>query len=171
MRAEAYEQGINAEHVWPQSRGATGSAKSDLHHLFPARVNVNSTRGNWPFADIPDAETNRWFWKEVQRGSIPTQFIDEYSEFESGAFEPREARKGDVARAMFYFYTMYRPQADNAAPGFFEQQQETLCRWHQLDPPDTVEVARSHAIAASVQGNDNPFVLDPTLATRSYCAE
>ena len=34
-RQDAYQQHINAEHVYPQSKGATGTAKSDLHSLFP----------------------------------------------------------------------------------------------------------------------------------------
>ncbi|MGF1535409.1 MAG: endonuclease [Elainellaceae cyanobacterium] len=164
-RSEAFSKGINAEHVWPQSRGAQGPAKSDLHHLFPTRVNVNSTRGNNPFADIPDASTTRWFRDDDQQRSIPSSGIDEYSEFRTGVFEPREEVKGNVARAMFYFYTIYESQADDR---FFKQQQSTLCEWDKLDPPDATEVARSGAIA-QVQGNENPFVLDTTLAERTYC--
>ncbi|MFZ5949312.1 MAG: endonuclease, partial [Candidatus Rifleibacteriota bacterium] len=41
---------MNVEHTWPQSLGATGIAKSDLHHLFPADSKANGIRGNNPFA-------------------------------------------------------------------------------------------------------------------------
>jgi endonuclease I len=169
-RSDALAKGINAEHVWPQSRGAIRAAKSDLHHLFPARIRVNSARGNNPFADIPDAQTRRWYRDRSETDSIPTADIDSYSEVFTGSFEPRESVKGNVARAMFYFYTMYANQADAAAPGFFSRQQRTLCQWHQNDPVDAVEVSRSRAIARSRQGNENPFVLDPSLAVRTYCA-
>jgi len=49
---------LNTEHVWPQSKGAgSGNAQADLHHLFPARMNINSDRGNKPFDDINDRST------------------------------------------------------------------------------------------------------------------
>ena len=79
-RQDAYQQDINAEHIYPQSKGATGSAKSDLHSLFAARVNVNSSRSNNPFAEIDDSLTQKWFRKEQKLETIPTQFIDEFSE-------------------------------------------------------------------------------------------
>ncbi|MEB3210575.1 MAG: endonuclease [Leptolyngbyaceae bacterium] len=169
-RMDAFAKGINAEHTWPQSKGAKGAAKSDLHHLFPSRVRVNGTRGNFPFADIPDPQTDRWFLGVEEIYSLPTVNIDDYSEFDPGQFEPREVKKGDVARAMFYFYTMYEDQANDADSGYFDLQRNTLCEWHRLDPADEAEIARSHAIAQTAQGNENPFVLDPTLATRAYCS-
>ncbi|MGQ4648214.1 endonuclease [Lyngbya aestuarii] len=164
-RKDAYRQGINAEHVWPQSKGASG-AKSDIHNLFPSRIKVNSTRSSWPFAEIADNQTTRWFRELEEINTIPTQNIDDYSEFKSGGFEPRENKAGDIARVMFYFRTIH---GDLANSGFFEPQRETLCQWNTQDPVDTVELARSHAIATSAQGNENPFVLDTTLAARTYC--
>ena len=46
--------------------------------------------------------------------SIPNQFIDEYSEVDNDneKFEPREDVKGNIARSMFYFYTIYNNVAD-----------------------------------------------------------
>ncbi len=61
------------------------------------------------------------------QSSIPPNNIDEYSESETAYFEPREDRKGDIARSMFYFYTMYSEVADD---DFFEGQQEVLKIWH-----------------------------------------
>jgi len=168
-RMDVFAKGLNAEHVWPQSKGAKGAARSDLHHLFPSLIRVNGTRGNHPFEDIPDEQTDRWFLGTAELRSLPTSNIDDYSEFDPGRFEPREVKKGDVARAMFYFYTMYQSQADAVDQSFFPSQQTVLCRWHEQDPPDALEIARSHAIAQSGQGNDNPFILDPTLASRTYC--
>ncbi len=60
-RKDAYRQDINAEHIYPQSKGAKGKAKSDLHSLFASRVQVNGARGNHPFADINDSLTRKWF--------------------------------------------------------------------------------------------------------------
>ncbi len=166
-RQDAYRggNGINAEHSWPQSLGATGVARSDLHHLFPSRVQVNGRRGRLPFAEINDQQTEDWILDDQMLSSIPTSNIDAYSEATDSAFEPREAVKGNIARALFYFYTIYRNQA---AAGFFQRQVDTLCDWHVADPADTAEIERSRAISTR-QGNDNPFVLDATLAERLYC--
>lgn len=162
----ALAAGINNEHTWPQSLGATGNARADLHHLFPARADVNSDRGNLPFAEIPDPQTDRWYRLNSQQTAIPTQFIDEYSELDLNLnFEPREDHKGNVARAIFYFYTMYRLQAD---PTFFLVQKENLRGWNVFDPPDAAELSRTELIAGQQEGKPNPFVLDTTLARRAY---
>jgi len=77
----AWEQGINCEHTWPQSMGADEEPqKSDIHHLFPCKSNVNSSRGNDPYADIPDEDTDIWYRNDYSQGSIPEEFIDEYAE-------------------------------------------------------------------------------------------
>lgn len=166
---EADKLGLNTEHTWPQSKGANkGNAQSDLHHLFPARENINSDRGNKPFADIADATTSKWYRDNSVQSTIPIAAIDEFSESTSSEFEPREKVKGDVARAMFYFYTIYRKQANQQDPDYFQIQRQTLCKWNQQDPPDNTEIERNQAIS-KIQGNDNPFVLDITLAQRTYC--
>ncbi|MEH2095804.1 endonuclease [Nostoc sp.] len=166
---EADKLGLNTEHVWPQSKGAeNGNAKSDLHHLFPAREDINSERGNKPFDDIADTKTKKWYRNDTVQSTIPTSAIDEFSESASAKFEPREKVKGDIARAVFYFYTIYRNQAEKVDRNYFQNQRQTLCKWNQQDPPDITEIERSRAIA-KFQGNDNPFVLDVTLAERAYC--
>ncbi|MDZ7949699.1 endonuclease [Nostoc sp. DedQUE09] len=166
-REEAARHRINAEHVWPQSMGAEGPAKSDLHNLFASRIEINSDRANFPFGDIPDNQTMSWYLDDDELSFQPSpQDIDKYSEFRRGFFEPREAKKGDIARVIFYFRTVY-PELANAS--FFEAQKDTLCKWQADDPIDAGEVARSHAIAKTPQGNDNPFVLDSTLPQRTYC--
>ncbi|MEA5532540.1 endonuclease I family protein [Crocosphaera sp. XPORK-15E] len=168
--SDAFSKNINAEHIWPQSRGAREEpGRSDLHHLLPARDNVNSARGNKAFAEIPDPRTNDWYRNTERLEFIPRNDIDEYSESNSQNFEPREAKKGDIARAVFYFYTIYREQANQESPEFFREQQEDLCQWHKLDPVDTIELERSQKIA-EFQGNENPFIVDATLAERLYCS-
>ena len=160
-------EGINQEHLWPRAEGAgSGNAERDLHHLAPTWVRVNSDRGNLPFAEIPDAQSDNWYIDNTISNTIPTTDIDAYSERDvNTAFEPREDFKGDVARAMFYFYTMYEAQASGT---FFEQQKETLRAWHALDPVDQAEYDRTFVIAGFQSGDPNPFVLDSTLVRRAY---
>jgi len=163
--------GINAEHTYPRSKGARdGNGFSDMHHLFPSRTAVNASRSNFPFADINDNQTTSWFYLNQSQSNTPSADIDRYSERINGAFEPRESKKGDIARAMIYFYTMYTAEALAADPDFFEAQRETLCRWHRQDPVDATEWERTFAIAAHQDDLPNPFILDSTLVDRAYCS-
>ncbi len=51
----------NREHLWPQSLGTRSRpAKSDMHHIFAADKNVNSSRGNKYFDNCEvDCKTHR----------------------------------------------------------------------------------------------------------------
>lgn len=181
-RADAYQngQGMNAEHLWPQSKGAdSGPPNSDLHHLYSTEIRVNADRGNLKFGTIPDEETDLWYNKEVEEntGNIYTSTSPPESErpFYSkrkndDRFEVKLDRKGDVARAMFYFYTIYRDVADSEGPGFFDSMDTDLHEWHNLDEVDSYEVWRSESIE-DWQGNVNPFVMDTTLVRRAYFTE
>ncbi len=164
--------GISAEHVYPQSKGSgSGNPRSDMHHLFPARTPVNIARSNKPFANIPDEKTNQWFYRTFVLTSKPTTNAHLYSKSNSTNFEPHQAAKGDVARAVFYFYTMYTTEALNADPNFFDIQRATLCQWHYQDRADSAELIRTWRIAPYQQNKPNPFILDCTLARRLYCPE
>ncbi|NOX90528.1 MAG: T9SS type A sorting domain-containing protein [Calditrichaeota bacterium] len=164
---DAYNKGMNTEHTWPQSKGTdSGNARSDLQHLFPCRAEVNSSRSNDPFADIPDADTDKWWRDDYYLTTIPTSYIDEYSEKDyAGWFEPREDHKGNAARAIFYIYTMYKEQLDTS---FFYIQKETLRRWHYQDTVDAREAERNNRIAPYQDNKKNPFILDSTLVRRAY---
>ena len=168
----AYQNGvgINAEHVYPQAFGAEDEPqRSDLHNIFPSKVSVNGARGSCEFGDIEDSDTEKWFFEATQLSTIPTSNIDEYSEKdeEDCKFEPRESVKGDIARAVFYFYTIYQSAANGANPSFFHNQKEKLYEWHLGDPVDAKEEARNNGITDK-QGNANPFILDVTLVQRAY---
>lgn len=170
---DAFQKGISTEHTFPQSRGADEvPARSDMHHLFPVKDNVNSLRSSHPYDEIPDSETDTWYWLDTSQSTIPASNRDEWSEKDNdhdhyvfdGRFEPREDHKGNAARAVFYFMTMYR---DRASAAFFSTQKDLLLNWHYLDPPDSAEVVRTHLIAEH-QGNVNPFILDTTLVRRAW---
>jgi deoxyribonuclease-1 len=67
--------------------------------------------------------------------------------------EPRDAAKGNVARAIFYMHIEY------GLP--IVGQLQMFKQWHQMDPPDAEEKARNDKIA-SLQGNRNRFIDDPS---------
>lgn len=169
-RGDAFSKGINTEHTWPQGMfDKDEPMRGDIHHLFPTVIDVNGDRSNFPFDEIPDNETDRWYINTDEQTSIPTSNIDEYSELLSGSsFEPREDHKGNVARAIFYFWAIYQNTNDvSDDASFFNGMKDVLLTWHDLDAVDDAEVARSLG-AESAQGNKNPFVHDTTLVRRAF---
>lgn len=167
---DAFSKGLNTEHVYPQSKGASsGNAKADLHHLMPCKADINTDRSSLPFGEINDAQTRRWYRKSQILTSKPRVNIDDYSEWNGRSFEPRESKKGDIARAVFYFWTIYRTQAQSNDADFFDEQKDVLCDWITKDEVDLEEFRRTLSIE-KYQGNANPFILDCTLAKRlGYC--
>jgi endonuclease I len=169
---------FNTEHSWPQSFYDNAEPmRGDIHHLYPVWSSVNSSRGNHPFAEVNDnSTTSWWYWKNgAKLESIPSSNIDLYSEYFNDTFEPREDHKGNAARAMFYFWTLYQNNADIVNDAFdneayFNGMKETLYQWHQDDPVDAAELQRSEGIE-SIQGNKNPFIHDTTLIRRAYFYE
>lgn len=150
----------NREHTWPQSHGDFGTSAgpgTDLHHLRPSEVGVNSTRGNLDFdnggSPVPDA---------------PDSLVD------GDSFEPRDAVKGDIARGILYMAVRYNgddgfadlepnDSVDNdSAP--FVGKLSVLLEWHAQDPPDAAEQARNDLIFERFQQNRNPFVDHPEWA-------
>jgi uncharacterized protein len=159
--------GMDIEHTLPQSQGADGNAKSDMHHLFPTRQVANSQRGNSPYGEIDDAKADDWYCVSGVSTSKPAAGSDDCSERDTsaGLFEPRHDHKGHVARALFYMVTMY---GSSSANSFFAKQRDTLLEWNELDPPDAWELERTQRVAAFQDGKPNPFVLDATLGRRAF---
>jgi hypothetical protein len=169
-----YLNPINAEHTVPQSFfGEDEPMRSDIHHLFPTHELVNSSRGNLDFGEIDDNITDKWYvGGRIEDGvaltvltSKPASNIDAYSELDGGSkFEVKEDHKGNAARAVFYFYTMYPTQG-----GSIEDlaDLQTLYDWHVADPVDEAERVRNDR-AASRQGNRNPYIDYPELAGRAW---
>ena len=193
VRIQAQTTGFNTEHIWPQSRGADqGDAHNDLHHLAPAWGIINSARSNRPFGSAfsqwPD--TYKWhkgrstryanasngppqepaLYSRVERDflSSPDNGDDWTSLAEMGRFDVRHIRRGDVARMAAYFLAIYQIEAEDGSEGraFIERTLDKLLDWHETDLVDADEDTRNSRIAA-IQGNLNPFTLDPTLMRRA----
>jgi endonuclease I len=147
----------NREHVWPQSHGDFGTATgpgTDVHHLRPEDVTVNSDRGNKDF----DAG-----------GSASSEAPGNYTD--SNSWEPRNAVKGDVARMIFYMAIRYEggdgwPDLevnDSVSNGTAPRlgRLSVLRQWNSQDPPDSFEKRRNQVIFDSYQHNRNPFIDHP----------
>lgn len=111
------------------------TAKGDLHHLRSCDITINSNRGNNPFA----------------AGS------GTYADL-GGSWYPGDDWKGDVARMIMYLNLRYdEPFADVGSLSLFLQ-------WNAEDPVSPFEDQRNTVISA-VQGDRNPFIDNPYIAT------
>lgn len=149
----------NREHVWAQSRGGFDTSAgpgTDLHHIRPEDVTVNSTRGNKDF-DLG--------------GSSVSGCTGCYTD--SNSFEPRNAVKGDVARMLFYMAVRYEGGDGwndlemSSTVGTSSSQLgdlEVLLAWNTQDPVSSFEMRRNDRIHSAWQGNRNPFIDHPEWA-------
>ena len=154
----------NREHVWAKSHGDFGTANgpgTDLHHLRPEDVHVNSERDNKDFDNggtaVADAPGNRT---------------------DADSWEPRAAVKGDVARMIFYMAVRYEGgdswpdlEVDNATSGGTAPRlgrRSALLTWNAQDPPDAFERNRNEVIYGSYQHNRNPFIDHPEWAASIF---
>jgi deoxyribonuclease-1 len=156
-RNSAHAKGFNTEHTWPQSLGAAGAAKADLHHLYASDEKTNGVRGSWPFGTVTTPVT-----------IIPDlSFAGQASKLGTGVggaqvFEPPNRHKGNVARALMYFFTRYTVARGGGPLSMrnFQVEKQVLTQWHKLDPVDDGERQRNDRIFA-VQKNRNPYIDRP----------
>ncbi len=142
----------NREHVFPKSLGnpdlGTSGAGSDAHHVRPADVQVNGTRGNKKFIS-----------GSGHAGTVNGDF-----------WYPGDEWKGDVARIIMYLYLRYDDQClpDSVGVGNAVASDphmiDLFLQWNAEDPPSPLEDQRNDAVA-QIQGNRNPFIDNPYLAT------
>jgi len=168
---------INCEHSWPQSLGAENyPPEGDLHHLFPSYDVINSVRSSYPFREIIDSETERWYINNTYQTTKPTSNIDQYTEIDigttayNGRCEIKEINKGNIARAQYYFFTIWKSQYLSIQPdsSWWMSEKDDLYQWHCIDIADQVEINRTKHIALRQENKPNPFVLDSTLIRRAY---
>ena len=136
-----YASTVNTEHVFPQSKlSNAGQQKGDLHHLRACDKNVNSTRGNLPFT----------------QGSGRARKV-------GGGWYPSDEFKGDVARMVMYMNLHYNLPWDRISTDGVK----LMLRWNAEDPVSALEQQRNNVIEEA-QGNRNPFIDNPYLATKIW---
>lgn len=152
---DAFTGDFNREHIWPQgSFDEDEPARSDLHALFLADADANGWRSNSSFDEVTGIPTYSF------GGTIGTTSL----------WEPRDAIKGQIARAMLYMDVRYEGPSPidlvlSDAPNTANDQGEqgilsTLLDWHINFPPTADEIARNNAVY-DYQGNANPFIDNP----------
>ncbi|WP_438977954.1 endonuclease [Polaribacter sp.] len=150
----------NREHVYSQSLGTPPLSDegpgSDAHHLRPADTQRNSSRNNRKFtagSGFSGAQSN-------------------------GGWYPGDEWKGDVARMMMYMYIRYDDRCLISNIGIGDNSNtpddmiDLFLQWNAEDPVSEIEKQRNdyheNLSNQNAQGNRNPFIDNPRLATRIW---
>lgn len=153
----------NREHVYSRSLGTPpldqggtdGPPYADAHNLRPCDPQRNSSRGNKPFIT-----------GSGNSGAVSTGWY------------PGDEWRGDVARMMMYMYLRYGSQCLPTNVGIGNSSNtpddmiDLFLQWNAEDAVSTIEIARNdyHGNTSNTyaQGNRNPFIDNPRLATRIW---
>jgi len=141
------------EHVYPRSIGTPDLgfelAGTDLFNLHAIDAWRNNSRSNKMFGDAPNSQAS-------------------YS-LDTTSYYPGEEWRGDIARIIMYMYMRYTTQCIPNAVGtgattFSSDMPDVFLKWNVEDPVSDHEIRRNNVIY-SYQGNRNPFIDNPYLAT------
>ena len=162
----------NREHVFPKSlanppldTGVPGPS-TDAHHLRSADRTRNSTRNN----------------RKYGRGTGNSKFSSDTFPGLDGpntsAWYPGDEWKGDAARMLMYMYIHYGsvclPTDVGVGSNEFTEDDmiDLFLQWNVEDPVSDIEIARNayheNTSNGAAQGNRNPFIDNPYLATRIW---
>lgn len=162
----------NREHVYSKSLGNPSLTTdnpgpgTDAHNLRPADRSRNSTRNNFKFGE---GSGNSGFSSVTYSGPNGPN---------TNAWYPGDEWKGDVARMMMYMYLRYGNQCLPTGVGVGnnaltpDDMIDLFLKWNVEDPVSDLEKTRNtyHENTSNTyaQGNRNPFIDNPYLATRIW---
>lgn len=146
----------NREHIFARSLANPSldvsfpSAGTDVHNLRSCDSQMNSSR------------SNRLFAAGNGNATITPQ----------GHFYPGDEWKGDIARIIMYMYLRYPNQClanytAFSSNTYSQDMPDIFLEWNAQDPVSNLEIQRNNVIEAS-QGNRNPFIDNPYLATQIW---
>lgn len=130
---------FNTEHVYPQSflPGVDQEHPSarDLHLLRACQAGINTSRSNSPFVE----------------GTGDYGYVGD-------GWYPGDEWIGDVARIVMYVHMYYDEPFEDVGD------LDLFLEWNAADPVSEFEIQRNDVIEGA-QGNRNPFIDNPYLAT------
>ncbi len=160
----------NREHVYARSLATPGmpdtsipGISTDAHNLRPADSDRNGTRSNRKFGVGSGTASGN---SSVSNGDGRQ------------AWFPGDEWKGDVARIVMYMYLRYGDRCLPSNVGIGDKQFtpdemiDLFLKWNVEDPVSDIEKARNtyhgNTSISTAQGNRNPFIDNPYLATRIW---
>ena len=159
---------VNVVHPWwwELSGDERTQVGTDLYNLWPAVSGTSGIKDEYPPGVVSTPVWSNGTWS-VGRGM--------FNGMERTMWQPPRGYEGDVARILFYLFTVYSGNRQlfggfgscymsaQDYPGFSEAAIRQLLVWHRADVPDDCERQRNE-VFAQYQGNINPFVEYPELA-------
>ena len=190
--------GINREHLWAKSEGfdddsSGAGARGDPMHLVAANGWANNQHNNnfYGYVDTTKSYTDT----STKYSSVGHNLLGPSKTHPADGvevFEPQDADKGDIARAMFYMVARYNNLAGDdttiggANPNLaltndltkwkskgytstgteqgFMGVMDDLLEWNKLDPVDEYEIHRNNILFKNFTFNRNPFIDYPQWA-------
>lgn len=191
--------GTNQEHVWAKSNGfenkGSYGARGDLMHLISGIGRVNQTEHNdefFGFVDLTKEYITPTKSKPTEYAHLSGNYRGISKTVGSGTvFEPQDADKGDIARAIFYMVARYNDIAggdiidsnnpnlelvqlsERVTQGAYQSTNtltgkmgiiSDLLAWNKLDPVDDYEIHRNNILYRNYSFNRNPFIDFPEWA-------
>jgi len=170
--------GYNREHSLPKSWFGVEDhigigPGTDLFHIYPTDVHVNSTRSNYPYGKVVTITTTFGNGSKMGKANLEG--------YKGIVFEPIDQYKGDFARSYLYMLMKWNAQGTSFMQdsngkvmlnddmtssgnyGLTAYGLAVLIAWHRQDPVSQKEIDRNNAVQ-KIQGNRNPFIDYPYLA-------
>lgn len=154
---------------WSCVPAMADSIMRDMHNVVPCNPDVTANKAHYPpLPGLTDIFYDNGTWQAgtaIYRGSSVN------------AYTPPYEIRGDIARILMYMVTVYDPGRwdmfmsrflnDQHYPAIVPEFSDILIQWHIDDPVSDRETCRNREIEL-LQGNTNPFVAFPELASHIW---
>ncbi|GGF08065.1 Por secretion system C-terminal sorting domain-containing protein [Chishuiella changwenlii] len=166
-----------------KNQGGGGTGKWEREHVFPKSLAVPVLETNYPGTGTDahnlravDGQTNGSRSNNPYREKVNGIDTTGQAKLYNKAFYPGDEWTGDVARIIMHMYMHYGletdPQkvANDKTTSNNDRVPDMFLRWNVLDKVSEFEKVRNEVIAAK-QGDRNPFIDNPYLATLIWGGE
>jgi len=157
---------FTCEHVFPMSHlGGDRKAAKDAHNIHAANALSNLHRSNYRFADAVQTgqrvcATSVGDAEHFGQAYNHKLWMHNYKDPANKMFSPVRSSRGIIARTVAYMAATYLLDASSVID------RDLLVTWNAQFPPTLKEISRNEEVG-SLQGNLNPFVVEPGLLMRA----
>lgn len=166
-----------------KNQGGGGTGKWEREHVFPKSLAVPVLETNYPGTGTDahnlravDGQTNGSRSNNPYREKVNGIDTTGQAKLYNKAFYPGDEWTGDVARIIMHMYMHYGLETDpqkvtnDKTTSNNDRVPDMFLRWNVLDKVSEFEKVRNEVIAAK-QGDRNPFIDNPYLATLIWGGE
>lgn len=138
-------------------------------HVFPKSLGNPSFDNTGPGSDAHSIRSVDYTWNNSRSNRKFTYGTGNSHITDNGLFYPGDEWKGDVARMMMYMHIRYGDRCKASYVGtssysFHPDMPDIFLQWNAEDPVSEHELVRNEVLQ-DMQGNRNPFIDNPYLAT------